>query len=143
MMDIVKCKRCRKIFQKMAARKVCPECLQTEEADFLKVKTHLHDFPGDDVNQLSKATGVDRHLVIEFIRGGRVKMNSSLIPDELYTDCPRCGQQTLNVRFCEQCLKYLSKNLSGQEPVQKSDAPSQNTRTEFHFKNLIRDSDRL
>lgn len=137
-MNISKCKRCGSLFQKMTSRTICQQCVRQEELDFIKVKERIQDFPGENINQLAENTGVDRHLIVQFMRSGRLQMDQSKIPEELFSPCQRCGQPTTSNRFCEKCLKQVSKSLIGNEPPPRQKSPARKSGSEFHFRDHLR-----
>ncbi|HSV31412.1 MAG TPA: hypothetical protein VLH40_05240, partial [Atribacteraceae bacterium] len=140
--DIVKCKRCGKIFQKLSDRAICPGCIQAVEDDFLSVKRRVQEHPGENVQRLSQSTGVDRNLIVEFIREGRLQVDPALVPQDFYSACRRCGERSLHKRFCERCLKELSDRLAGREIHPKSDPSSRDMAQKFHFRNFLQDEDK-
>ncbi len=66
-MNVAKCKRCGRLFQKYSSHPVCPECAKKEEEEFLQVKAFIAEHPEENVESISRGTGVERHLIVRFM----------------------------------------------------------------------------
>ena len=74
-MDVVNCKRCKKIFRKVNSP-YCDACQKEEEKVFKAVKDYLYDHPNQDIQQIAKDTGVPVSKLLEYIKEGRFAAGS-------------------------------------------------------------------
>lgn len=103
----------------------CPDCGCRSLSDFGKVKKFLEDKGPQSAIVISDATGVSVEIINEFLRDGRVE-----IPDgsEQYIKCQKCGADIRYGRFCPDCIKKISGNISkalwtpeaGEKPKKKN-----------------------
>jgi len=74
-MSFANCKRCQKPFA-VTDSQYCEPCSKIENEQFKKVREYLYEYPGYNVNQVSKATGVPVEKIFEYLRNGRIGLNS-------------------------------------------------------------------
>ncbi len=106
-MPISNCMRCGSIFSRVD-RPICPACLEKEEKDFGKAVEWLRDNPGKNIQELCKATGVERHDILKWIRENRIVMT---MPTDLVR-CKKCGTPISAGNLCDQCKLGLSTQVS-------------------------------
>ena len=109
MMGIRNCKRCGKIFQYDGVHKICNSCRTEEENDFEKVKEFLRENPKSSINKVSEETGVEKKVIIEFIK------NDRLIAEDLEIDvtikCQRCGTEIKHGKYCDSCVTEMKDEI--------------------------------
>lgn len=104
----------------------CPVCHKQEPTDFGKVRTYLEQAGPQPAIVISNATGVDVHVIDNFLRQGRIE-----IPDgsSVYIKCQSCGADIRYGRYCPECMVKMTKELGkamlmsevGERPTNKSD----------------------
>lgn len=129
-MTLARCKRCGAIFQKVIDRDLCPSCLEKEEEEFRKVKEFFRQHPKARLEEVSEATGVDRKVILEFLKEGRLQIAESAEPVvELF--CERCGKPIASGRLCDDCRRKVVQLVQSIEE-RKSRGP------DFYFKDVLR-----
>lgn len=76
MADIMKCRKCRKVFHKSldtTGMRLCPECTKQQEEDFQRVYHWIRDNPKEaSLASVSEATGVAKLTILHWVRRGRL-----------------------------------------------------------------------
>lgn len=116
-MDLINCKECGKLFAS-SGKKICPDCRQSEEEKFELVKEYLWDNPNSSIQKVSDETGVEKELIIKFMRENRLAAEGLLIDYTL--KCKRCGTEIEAGVFCSSCRnKMVSDFKQEDEPEEK------------------------
>jgi flagellar operon protein (TIGR03826 family) len=116
-MELINCKECGKLFSS-AGQKVCPDCRSSEEEKFEIVKEYLWEHPNSTVIKVSKETGVEKELIIKFMREERLAAEGLLIDYTL--KCKRCGCEIKSGLFCDSCRSKMINDFSqGDEPAEE------------------------
>lgn len=118
-MDLRNCPKCGKLFAYNGSNKLCPVCRDTEEEKYQKVKDYLWDHPHATIEQVHEETGVERELIIKFVRDGR--LISEGLDLDFMIDCERCGTPIVSGRFCAKCQKELISGFNSKEEVEEDD----------------------
>ncbi|MGL4362143.1 MAG: hypothetical protein ACRCSG_02555 [Cellulosilyticaceae bacterium] len=108
-MEIKVCKRCKKMFQYIAGRTICPACIKNEEDIFIKVKEYLRENRGADMNTVCEETGATTAMIQMFLREGRLEVATG---SPLSMNCEHCGETISKGRYCEKCQKELQDSFS-------------------------------
>jgi uncharacterized protein len=98
------CPKCGKLFLKI--RPICDECYQKQEEDFRKVSSHLWDYPGSNIQELSEATEVSVAQIRQFILAGRILMGQFV---NLTYPCDNCGRMIKEGKTCSHCLENIKE----------------------------------
>ncbi len=96
-MNVGNCSRCRKLYQ-VNSRKLCPECVKEEEAQFDAVRQFLREHDPVDAQGLSEALSIPVERVIQFLKEGRLIETVSI-----EYPCESCGTLIRTGRLCEPC----------------------------------------
>ncbi len=129
-MTLARCKRCGAIFQKVIDRDLCPSCLEKEEEEFRRVKEFFRQHPRARLEEVSEATGVDKKVILEFLREGRLQVTEGTEPlFELF--CERCGKPIASGRLCDECRSKVVQLIQSAEE-KKPRGP------DFYFKDVLR-----
>lgn len=108
-MSIRNCKRCGKIYQYDGVHKICNNCRIQSEKDFEKVRKYLKENPNSNINVVSEKTGVEKKIIIEFIK------NDRLIAEDLEIDvtlkCQRCGTEIKHGKYCDKCISDMKDEI--------------------------------
>jgi flagellar operon protein (TIGR03826 family) len=116
-MNLKNCPKCGKLFAKKANYKLCPVCRDSEENDFEKVKDYLWDNPKASIEEVHNETGVDRDLIIKFVRDGRLIAEGIEVNFDL--ECKRCGDPIAKGKYCASCQRDLLKGFDPKAPDEK------------------------
>lgn len=107
-MDIRNCRRCKKLFQYITGRVICPACKEEEEKEFKRVKDYLYDHPKASMAEVSQATDVAIATIKHYLREGRL----IITPDSpMGIECEKCGASIKTGRFCERCAFELERDV--------------------------------
>ncbi|UMZ74999.1 TIGR03826 family flagellar region protein [Natranaerofaba carboxydovora] len=134
-MDITNCPECGKLFKKVG-KKICPECIQKEEEDFLKVKQYLDDNPGATVPVVAEETEVSEKRINNFIREGRLEASSF---ENISVSCMSCGAPTKRGKYCSDCTGKLQSDLEKAMGEKKEEKKEDDDRPKEGGKIHIRD----
>lgn len=131
-MELINCKECGKLFSS-GGQKVCPDCRQSEEEKFELVKEYLWENPNSTVKKVSEDTGVEKELIIKFMREDRLAAEGLLVDYSL--KCKRCGTEIQSGLFCSSCRsKMISDFNQGSEPEEEKKKSSQEMFLKERFK---------
>jgi len=121
---------CSKPFQSLGGR-ICPECLNKIDQDFITVRDYIYDNPHSHMDKVSEETGVDKATILYLLKEGRLTLDS---PDsEGALVCDMCKKPISTGRLCKECKEKvtltMNKNIGGNEhkqPEKKSANTGQN-----------------
>jgi len=74
-MTYINCKKCKRPFA-MDSSLYCESCIREENETFEKVRDYLYDNPNCNINQVSADTKVPVGKIFDYIRSGRIGLNS-------------------------------------------------------------------
>jgi len=86
-----------------AYKPICDACIEDENKIFDKVRDHLKENPGMNVDELSKATEVSAKKIFGFIREGRLELFTASIA------CEKCDTLIKTGRFCKTCAEKFEQ----------------------------------
>ena len=135
-MDLKNCSECGRVFADDGVHDLCERCRDSEKEKYKKVKEFLWDNPNSSVNKVHQETGVEKELIIKFVKDGR------LISDGLNLDyqvhCERCGKTIESGKYCEQCKQILVDGFhSGKNKKKKSKKKKKDSSKEMYIKDRI------
>lgn len=110
MPDVRNCRKCGRIYNYIGGVPLCPACRQEDENDFKRVKEYLYDNPGASMSQISEELDVSVEKIKRFLKEGRLEIigdNGNMV-----LECESCGKSIRTGRFCEECERTLTKELS-------------------------------
>ncbi|PYZ92781.1 hypothetical protein CR194_14100 [Salipaludibacillus keqinensis] len=109
MADLANCPNCDKLFVK-ALRSVCDGCAREVEEKYQQVYTFIRKRGNRQatMDEVHEGTGVEKDLIIRFIREGRLHL--SQFPNLTYP-CEKCGNQIREGRICAGCRGEIQSDL--------------------------------
>lgn len=107
-MNIKECKRCRRVFQYITGKPICPQCKKAEEEMFQVVKEYLRKNVGANMEEVSEATGASLGMIQGFLREGRLEVTAD---SPMALGCEKCGATIRSGRLCNKCKDSLSNAL--------------------------------
>lgn len=121
-MNLINCEECGRLFSS-SGPKVCPNCKKEEEEKFEIVKDYLWDNPNSTIKKVAEETGVERELIIKFMREGRLDAEGLLIDYKL--KCKRCSKEIKTGIFCESCRNKMINNFKTDAKEEKEEKEKQ------------------
>lgn len=112
------CPKCGKLFPFYAVN-MCEACRALEEENFEKVKAYISENPENDLNTISKDTGVSTRKILSYIKEGRIILTKALKSELM---CEHCGKPITSGRFCDRCvLKFqnMAESIKSQKFISK------------------------
>ena len=111
MAELRNCPRCGTFFNYTGMREVCQKCAQSEEDLYQVVYRFLRkrENRAATVERIVEATGVDKDLLYNWVRKGRLQR--ALFPNFGYP-CDNCGHLTISGKLCDRCLNDIRRDLS-------------------------------
>lgn len=87
---------------------VCPRCAARDNEIFDRVKAYLEAHPEAVLEEVAEQTGVDRQVILRFIRSGRIIVGR---PQTFGLFCERCGTAIATGVVCPECAAELSRSI--------------------------------
>lgn len=112
-MGIRNCRKCSRIFADDNFD-LCPICRDKDMEEFKRVKDYLYDYPGADIQTVSRETNVSTKKIIRFLREGKLEIRSD--SPNLLLDCERCGTLINTGRFCNKCIAEMEREFKSVLP---------------------------
>lgn len=110
-MEMRNCSRCRQPYI-YNGNPFCSECREGEHEDFQQVKDFLGENPGAGVEEIHEETGVDRDLILYFLREGRLEVAAE---SGLGSKCQVCKKPIPEGRICQACVHQLRQPLADKQ----------------------------
>lgn len=107
-MQLKNCKECGKVMAHEGIRKLCQDCIDKHENEFLRVRDFIKSNPKVAVEVVCEATEVDERRVREFIREGLIQASEL---EGFPVECQKCGKPIARGVYCPLCQQDLSANL--------------------------------
>lgn len=107
-MALKNCLRCGKLFVE-TSRKICPDCIKDEEADFQKIVEFLKQRNEATIDEVHQQTKVSRNLISKFLREGR--FISRGFDFRLIGNCEKCDAPLLEGKYCDKCANAFIESI--------------------------------
>lgn len=107
--DVTNRKRCGKLFQRISAKRICPECLRELEEKFTEVKDYIREHPDITMMEVSKEKDVSIEQIKQWIREERLEFTNSEGAD-IY--CISCGAPITTGKYCDKCKDKMTHSFN-------------------------------
>ena len=107
--DVINCKRCGKLFQRVTSKKLCPECLRELEEKFNEVKGYIREHPDTTIMEVSTENDVSVEQIKQWIREERLEFTNSEGAD-IY--CISCGEAITTGKYCYKCKDKMAHSFN-------------------------------
>jgi len=108
-MNIIQCTFCKKPFQTLG-RKICGECLEQIDKDFITVRDYIYEHKNTDMDKVSEETGVSKQIILYLLKEGRL-----ILDDESggggVLRCEVCKKPISSGRLCRDCKSKVSLTM--------------------------------
>jgi len=108
-LKVIQCKQCGRLFQSFG-KAICADCLEERDNNFLLVRDFIYLHPNATIIEISKETGVEEPLILEFLKEDMLVLNTS----EQLLSCEKCGKPINSGRFCKQCREFFENVFTSQ-----------------------------
>ena len=125
-MNIIQCKMCRKPFDRISG-KICPDCLQKIDRDFVTVRDYIYDNKHADVDKVAKETEVDKAIILYLLKEGRLTLSGGGA-DEYLLLCEVCKKPIGSGRMCPECMDKLSNTMQKSIGIEKKPEQQEKSR---------------
>ncbi|MBM7690882.1 flagellar operon protein (TIGR03826 family) [Peribacillus deserti] len=125
MAELLNCPHCGSIFVQNSVRDVCEACYKAEQIQFETVYTYIRKRENRTATseQVIEDTGIEKELLIKFIRTGKLKL--AQFPNLGYP-CAKCSTLIREGKLCGSC----NSNLKGQlDTLAKEEARNQSVKS--------------
>jgi len=109
-MNIIQCSICKKPFQSLG-RKICNECLEKIDKDFIIVRDYIYEHKHADVDKVSEDTGVSKHTIIYLLKEGRLIVDDPSGSGGGLLTCEVCRRPINSGRMCDGCKEKVSSTM--------------------------------
>ena len=118
--NIKTCPSCKRLFESMFDRELCPECYSRMEAKFDVVRKYIRSTPKADVNAVSEHCGVPKRQILRWVREERLFFDKE---SNMGVPCLNCGIIIQTGKYCDSCKATIAKDLKGVyvKPTAKED----------------------
>lgn len=106
-MSLSNCKKCGALFSRVN-QPHCIQCIREEEALLGLANDWLRENPGQTINAMSDATGIDRRQILNWVRQKRITLTDEVAT--LY--CKRCDEVIFSGTLCDRCKLSLAHDVS-------------------------------
>ena len=115
-MAIINCKNCGKVCSASHSEQ-CADCYQRTRKAEVKVTDYLDDHPQSILEEIHKATGVERHIILRMIRTGLIAVGAVKYP------CENCRELIDRGRLCVSCATQILKVFEPRQAVKPPPEP--------------------
>ena len=102
------CAGCGRLFLNTGTGKLCPECLQKQEAQMDEISSFVRDNPRSSVSEICAALGVKKSLVIAMLQSGRLEE----LNINIKYPCASCGKMIHHGRYCKACGQKITGEIA-------------------------------
>jgi len=94
------CRNCRKLFNSLFGKQICPACEEKMEKDLAKVKDYLWNNKGASLNEVGRECDVNPQQIRQWLKEERIQLMDGSVIDLF---CDGCGAPITSGRFCNKC----------------------------------------
>lgn len=98
-MNIVTCKKCRRMFNYVMGDRLCPACRQKTEEEFQEVKKFLRANPNASMKEVSEECNVSVDQIRQWLREERLILTG----ETPQLTCDSCGAMIVSGKLCQKC----------------------------------------
>ncbi len=123
MYEAKNCIICKKLFQDITAKDICPSCEEKDDFNFNQIRDYLISHPRANVFEVVSVLGVPISMIKHYLREYRLEIVEK---EHTFLSCEACGRSIASGRFCDECFKSSSHNYKSfyqDKPRSKSGSP--------------------
>ena len=135
-MGLTNCQICGKAFLCTGGRPICPECRDSEEKDFEKVRDFVKDNPKVSIEVVVEGTGVSSEKIRRYLNEGLLEQANLT---EKNQTCQLCHKSITAGNYCIDCMSRLKNCMSPKEEEEKKEKEKkQKTSFSMNYRNRKR-----
>ena len=135
-MELMNCRKCGKMFQRVGGPPLCSECRKELEDKFTEVKKYVKENPQSNINKISADNDVPVPQINQWIR----EESLSFTEDSVVTlSCEKCGAPIRTGRFCQNCKSTMITKMEGSTPNAEKKAVKKKEEARMRFLDNRRD----
>jgi len=119
-MGVKQCEFCRKPH---LGNRLCSDCLQQLDEDFILVREYLYDNEGAGIEEVSEATGVSRRTIFYLLKEERLIVGDENGCVNSILTCESCKKPIATGRMCTACKNEvrsaIQESISSYKPPKK------------------------
>jgi len=117
-MNIIQCQFCKKPFQSLG-RRICPDCLEQIDKDFLIVRDYIYENKRADIDTVSEKTEVSKQIILHLLREGRLTLGDDGEGGGVLF-CEACRKPITSGKLCKDCKDKVSNTMQRNIETYKS-----------------------
>lgn len=107
-LNIINCKKCKRIFQPVGNKKICPECERALEDKFTEVREYIRDHPDVSIMEVSREMDVSVEQLKQWVREERLLFSKA---EGSGIQCVMCGVPIATGKYCPKCKTEMAHSL--------------------------------
>lgn len=107
-LDIINCRRCKRIFQPYGNKKICPQCEKELEDKFTEVREYIRDHPDVSIMEVSREKEVSVEQLKQWVREERLLFSKA---EGSGIQCVMCGVPIATGKYCAKCKTEMTHSL--------------------------------
>lgn len=108
-MDVRNCKKCGNLFN-YSGQPLCPACTKEMEERFAEVRDYIRENPHSPLSVVAEANDVPIQQIKRWIREERLTFTKD---SGVVIQCEECGASILTGRYCANCKRTMTNQLTG------------------------------
>lgn len=116
MSEVLACSKCRKLFNSIFGKRICPECEKKMEDDLVRVRDYLWEHKGASITQVAEACEVSPRQIRQWLREERIQLADDSV---IEIQCESCGKTISTGRYCPACKHAMHKEMQEAAKVEK------------------------
>jgi len=129
-MNIIQCTFCKKPFQTLG-RKICNECLEQIDKDFIVVRDYIYENKHSDMDTIAEETGVSKQIILYLLKEGRLILDDDAGGGGLLF-CEVCRKPISSGRMCKDCKGKVASTM--QRSIDTRGSVGSQNNSSGHFK---------
>lgn len=128
------CRSCRKLFNSLFGKQICPACEEKMEKDLAKVKDYLWNHKDAAITEVARECEVNPTQIRQWLKEERIQLAEGSVIDLI---CDGCGAPISSGRFCDKCKAQTANgfgaivNAARPAPQAPSKQTKENPRMRF------------
>ena len=119
-MNIIQCQFCKKPFQSIG-RRICPDCLEQIDKDFLVVRDYIYNNKRADIDTVTEETGVTKQIILHLLKEGRLTLGDDTEGGGVLF-CEACRKPITSGKLCKDCKDKVANTMQKNIETYKSRA---------------------